>query len=487
MLNAFRTRLRFPAARRPAALRQGVPSFFSSIRARFNSLSARLILAAAVWTMIGLAAGGFVLSDAFRVAMSDNFDAALQVDLDGMIAAAEPDANGGVSLQERFLNRQFARVYSGLYWEIEPREKGMPVQISHSLFDKTLRIEDATTAKGLIWGYANGPDNQRLRVLARRVMFPVQSTANPNDTRSYTFMIAGDLSSLDSAIAEFNGTLIWSFVLLFVGLVLAVFIQVRVGLLPLRRVRDALARIRSGASQRLEGEFPKEIAPLASELNSLIEHSAEVVGRARTHVSNLAHFLKTPLTVLASEAEADPGPLADAVRKQVGVMRRQVDHYLTRARAAGAVNVLGNRTPVAPVLEDLARVLRRIHAERGIAISVDCPSTLYFRGERQDLEEMSGNLMDNACKWARGRVAVTAERGQHGRFLLRVEDDGPGLSPEDRARVFERGERLDESVPGSGLGLSIVRDISKLYGGSLALEAGSLGGLAAALQLPAIG
>ena len=489
MLNRFRQRLRSlsPRLHRPAAAHAAAPSLLSALRDRFNSLSARLILAAAVWTMIGLAAGGFVLSDAFRSAMADNFDTALQVDLDGMIAAAEPDANGGVSLQERFLNRRFARVYSGLYWEIEPREKGMPVQISHSLFDKTIHIQNATTAQSLIWGYADGPDNQQLRVLARRVSFPVQSTADPKDSRSYTFMVAGDLSSLDSAISEFNGTLIWSFALLFVGLVLAVFIQVRVGLMPLRRVRDALARIRSGAAQRLEGDFPKEIAPLASELNSLIEHSAEVVGRARTHVSNLAHFLKTPLTVLASEAEADPGPLADAVRKQVGVMRRQVDHYLTRARAAGAVNVLGNRTPVAPVLEDLARVLRRIHAERGIAISADCPSTLYFRGERQDLEEMAGNLMDNACKWARGRVAVTAQRGEYGRFLLRVEDDGPGLSPEDRTRVFERGERLDESVPGSGLGLSIVRDIAKLYGGSLALEAGTMGGLAAVLQLPAIG
>jgi signal transduction histidine kinase len=459
----------------------------SALRHRFNSLAARLILAAAVWTTIGLAAGGLVLSDAFGSAVADNFDTALQVDLDGMIAAAEPDASGGVSLQERFLNRRFARVYSGLYWEIEPVQKGMPVQISHSLFDKTIHIRDAGSVQNLTWGYADGPDNQRLRVLARRVIFPIASTADPSDARSYTFMVAGDLSSLDNEISEFNGTLIWSFVLLFGGLVLAVFIQVRVGLQPLRRVGEALARIRSGAAQRLEGKFPTEIEPLAGELNSLIEHSAEVVGRARTHVSNLAHFLKTPLTVLASESDANPGPLADAVHKQVGVMRRQVDHYLTRARTAGAVNVLGNRTHVGPVLEDLARVLRRIHAERGIAVSVDCPPALYFRGERQDLEEMAGNLMDNACKWAGTRVVATAGRGLAGRLTLRVEDDGPGLAADDRLRVMERGERLDESVPGSGLGLSIVRDISKLYGGTLELSGASLGGLATVLDLPAIG
>ena len=436
--------------------------------------------------MIGLAAGGTVLSDAFVSAMHDSFDTELQVDLDGMIAAAEPDPDGGVVLQERLLNRRFARVYSGLYWQIVPEQKGAQTQISRSLFDKTIRIEQAREIGGLIWGTAAGPDNQRLRVLARRVSFPISATARTDDSRAYTFMVAGDLASVDNDVAEFNGTLIWSFVALLLGLILAVFIQVRVGLMPLRRAREALARIRSGAARRLEGKFPAEIAPLAAELNSLIEHSAEVVGRARTHVSNLAHYLKTPLTVLASEAEANPGPLAESVKRQVDVMRRQVDHYLARARAAGALDVLGNRTPVAPVLEDLERVLDRIHAERGIEIEVNCPPSLAFRGDRQDLEEMAGNLMDNACKWAAARVVVKAQ-GDGARLILRVEDDGPGLAPADLGRVLERGERLDESVPGSGLGLSIVRDISKLYGGGLELGQSPLGGLCAVLDLPAIG
>jgi signal transduction histidine kinase len=455
-------------------------------RFRPDSLAARLILAAAVWTIAGLAVGGYVLSDSFRSAVRGNFDTQLQVDLDGMIAAAEPDPNGAVALQERFLNRRFARAYSGLYWQIRPVKGGAP-QISHSLLDHTLRVRFARDVGGVFWGYADGPDKQRLRVIARRVSFDVPATANPHDVRTYSFIVAGDLSTLDNEIAEFNGTLFWSFAALFAGFIAAVFLQVRIGLQPLRRVRESLARIRSGAAQRLEGHFPKEIAPLAVELNSLIEHSAEVVGRARTHVSNLAHQLKTPLTVLATEAEASPGPLADTVRRQVGAMRRHVDHYLTRARTAGAVNVLGNRAPVGPVLEDLARVLRRIHAERGIEISVRCPAGLYFRGERQDLEEMAGNLIDNACKWARRRVAVEALRGAEGVFRIAVEDDGPGLDAADRARVMERGERLDESVPGSGLGLSIVRDISKLYGGGLELGRGSLGGLSASLTLPALG
>ena len=452
----------------------------------FDSLAARLILAAAVWATIGLAAGGYVLSDSFVSTVHDNFDTTLQVDLDGLIAAAEPDPDGEVVLQERFLNRRFARVYSGLYWQIAPQQPGGEAQISHSLFDKTIHIRNAKETDGFIWGTADGPDNQQLRVLARRISFPISATPDPGDSRAYTFMVAGDLSSVDNEVEEFNETLIQSFAVLLLGLILAIFIQVRVGLMPLRRMGEALARIRSGTARRLEGKFPAEIAPLAAELNSLIEHSAEVVGRARTHVSNLAHYLKTPLTVLAGEAEAAPGPLAEAVKGQVDVMRRQVDHYLTRARAAGSLDVLGNSALLAPVLGDLARVLSRIHEARGIEIVVDCPPALAFQGDRQDLEEMAGNLMDNACKWAGSRVSAKA-RAMGARLELCVEDDGPGLAPADRLRVLERGERLDESVPGSGLGLSIVRDISKLYGGGLELGKSQLGGLKAVLELPAIG
>jgi signal transduction histidine kinase len=451
-----------------------------------NSLAARLIAAAVIWTGLGLAIGGFVLSNAFRSAVEDNFDAALQADLDGLIAAAEPDPNGGVALEARLLNRRFERVYSGLYWQITPQGATRQIQISHSLFDRSIKPYALRKRNGLAWGYADGPDGQKLRALSRRIEFPITATARKDDVIAYEFLVAGDTAEVEAEIAEFNGTLIWAFALLGAGLIFAVFLQVRIGLQPLRRVRESLARIRDGKARRLEGGFPAEIAPLASELNSLIQHSEEVVGRARTHVSNLAHFLKTPLTVLSSEAEAQPGPLADAVRRQVDSMRRQVDHYLARGRAAGALDVLGNRTKVKAVLDDLARTLTRIHSERDIDIAVDCPAALYFRGERQDLEEMSGNLMDNACKWAKRRVVARATQIAGPRWMLTVEDDGPGLAPEDRERVLTRGEKLDESMPGSGLGLSIVQDIAKLYGGGLALESSALGGLKARLELPAI-
>jgi signal transduction histidine kinase len=456
---------------------------------RLNSLSARLIAAATVWIMLGLAAGGVVLSNAFRDAAERSFDARLSIDMDGLIAAAQPDAQGGLVLQDRFVNRQFDRVYSGLYYQIRPLTPGdKGGQISHSLFDHELVPGPLEKKGGDSWGFAEGPDNQHLRVLARRLEFPVASTPDQHDSRAYTLLVAGDLSAVDTESNKFNGTLTWSFLLLLGGLVLAIFLQVRIGLLPLRRLKDSLARIRDGSAQQLEGRFPSEIAPLASELNSLIAHSTEVVGRARTHVSNLAHFLKTPLSVLASEADAAEAdvatrPLAEQVKRQIGIMRRQVDHYLARARAAGSVNVLGHRTEVAPVLGDLARVLQRIHAERAIAIDVEAPDAIYFRGERQDLEEMAGNLMDNACKWARSRVRVRL-MPEKASFVLTVEDDGPGLTEEERRRVGLRGERLDETVPGSGLGLAIVGDISKLYGGFFTLEGSELGGLKASLTLP---
>jgi signal transduction histidine kinase len=434
--------------------------------------------------MLGLAVGGVVLSAAFRGAALENFDAGLEADMDGLIAAAEPDPEGGLILQDRFLNHRFDRVYSGLYYQIRPVNGGQG-QISRSLFDRAIQPYDTSRKGALTWGTAAGPDGQTLRVVSRRVEFPIAATEARDDTASYTFLVAGALSDVDRQTDEFNSTLVWSFLLLGLGLVAAILVQVRIGLQPLRRVSVALARIRNGEARRLEGDFPAEIVPLASELNSLIQHGEEVVGRARTHVSNLAHFLKTPLSVLAAEADSQPGPLADAVRKQVFSMRRQVDHYLSRARAAGTLDVLGNRTQVCVVLDDLSRVIARIHAARGIAIDAECDDAIYFRGERQDLEEMAGNLIDNACKWARSRVRVRCAK-TGARLALTIEDDGPGLTESERAQVGERGERLDESVPGSGLGLAIVRDISKLYGGFFTLDDSSLGGVMARLELPAI-
>ena len=437
--------------------------------------------------MLCLVAGGFVLSGIFRGSIQESFDDQLSFDLDGLIAAAEVDAPEHVSLQGRFADPRFERVFSGWYWQIEPdmsQTADLQPETSRSLWDQTIIPESLTSGENnALWGYATGPDRQRLRVLVRRIALP-RTAQGIEIPETFRFTLAGDVTEMEADVAGFNRTLFWWFAAFSLGLIAAIAFQVRVGLLPLRRVSEALARIREGRARRLEGDFPREIAPLAGELNSLIAHSAEVVGRARAHVANLAHFLKTPLTVLANEAAASSGPLAETVTRQVTSMRRQVDHYLARARAAGALDVLGSRTEVGPVLSDLARVLKRMHPEKELWIDVEVAPGLAFRGEREDFEEMAGNLVDNACKWAQGKIAITAGPLDGGRFFLNVEDDGSGLAPEERSRAMERGERLDETVPGPGLGLAIVRDIAKLYGGKFTLGEAGLGGLSAQLELP---
>lgn len=464
-----------------------------------NSLSFRLIAGAAVWSIFGLVVGGFILSGIFRGTVEGDFDDRLTFDLEGLVAAAQTqsDSPDEVTLQNRFADPRFERIYSGWYWQIDPVApatvtaktpavtaiEGQP-QTSRSLWDQTVKPENLVTHDGMQWGYAMGPDQQQLRVLVRRIALPVTLADGTGSSQPFRFIVAGNLAETEADIARFDRVLFWSFAALAAGLISAVVLQVRIGLLPLRRVSEALARIREGRARQLEGDFPSEIAPLATELNGLIAHSAEVVGRARTHVANLAHYLKTPLTVLANEASSSQGPLAETVARQVTAMRRQVDHYLARARAAGALDVLGSRTEIAPVLRDLTRVLTRMHVDRNVSITFDAPDTLAFRGEREDLEEMAGNLIDNACKWARTRVTVLAMESGPGSFRLTVEDDGPGLPEEARNRVLQRGERLDESVPGTGLGLSIVRDIAKLYGGDFVLAESALGGVAAKLELP---
>jgi signal transduction histidine kinase len=255
-------------------------------------------------------------------------------------------------------------------------------------------------------------------------------------------------------------------------------------------VRDDLRKIRDGEIQHLEGAYPTEIEPLVHDLNSLIDSNREIVERSRTHVGNLAHALKTPIAVLQNEASSSGEPLAAKVNEQVGIMRNQVEHHLNRARIAAQSNVLGAVTTIEPTVAALARVMGKVHQDRGISIAVDVPAGLRFRGEKQDFEEMVGNLLDNACKWAKSRVRVSARREEKERrpFLaLLFDDDGPGLPAARREEALWRGRRLDESKPGSGLGLSIVVELARIYGGQLALERSDLGGLSAKLSLPAAG
>ena len=250
-------------------------------------------------------------------------------------------------------------------------------------------------------------------------------------------------------------------------------------------LQGEVSAIRRGEGERIAGAYPRDLSPLASELNLLIASNREVIERARTQVGNLAHALKTPLSVIANEAEADVSPLGAKIRAQTDVMRDQVTFYLDRARLAARSSVIGTITDVEPVLDALMRTFQKVPHPR-IDFDFDGAAGVRFRGERQDFEEMAGNLIDNAGKWAAGRVQVRARGELEGYFDVVVEDDGPGLPPERREEAVKRGLRLDETKSGSGLGLSIVHDLARVYGGELTLEDAPAGGLQAVLRLPSV-
>lgn len=441
---------------------------------RTNSLVFRLSVGALIWISGALTISGFVLAEIFHDHARGNFDRRVQVLLESVVAVTEIGETGEASLQRAPGEPLFDRPYSGWYWQI--RGPGELMLRSRSLWDQVLDIPDKELPD-LTRFEAVGPQSQNLLVLARDVTLP-------GSENIYRFAVAGNLDQMQREAEPFDRALGWSLGILWFGLLVASAVQIYYGLHPLRRIRRGLTNIRNGRTDRLEGRFPAEVTPLAEELNAYLGQISDIVERARTHVGNLAHSLKTPLSVLTNEAQSASGPLAETVRRQVQVMGRRVDHYLVRARTAATGGMLGSRAAVRPVLDDLARTLTRIHVERGIAVSFEAPDALAFRGDRQDFEEMAGNLMDNACKWAESTVMVTAARDGAG-LRITVDDDGPGLAEELRQTALSRGGRLDESVPGTGLGLSIVEEIAALYGGSLSLEDAPAGGLRAVVTLPA--
>jgi signal transduction histidine kinase len=302
--------------------------------------------------------------------------------------------------------------------------------------------------------------------------------------------VAGPADEIEGAVRDFIFALTVTFALLGLALGFTTLLQIRFGLRPLANLRAGLGAIRRGEAERIPGDYPRDIAPVASELNLLVDTNREILERARTQVGNLAHALKTPLSVMVNEAEGAPPEVAARIREQAAIMRDQVNYYLDRARAAALAGTLGTMTEVEPVIAGLARTFAKIYRDKQLVVDLAVPAGLRFRGERQDLEEMAGNLIDNASKWAATRVAVSAEiRREQGRSSLRliIEDDGPGLPGDARTEMLKRGRRLDETKPGSGLGLSIVSDLAALYRGSLSLEAASIGGLRAVLELPGDG
>jgi signal transduction histidine kinase len=451
------------------------------------SLVRRLVIIHAVLSLAVLAAGGLALSAYFSQQATSRFDDGLSQDLLNLVAGTSVDDAGQLDAPA-LTDQRALRVSSGKYWEIGvasgPASLNPIGARSRSLWDAPdIALPPggaATLAKTPgqpVFYDGVGPVKEPLRIAAEQVRLP--DIAQP-----VIFLVAEDRSPIDKDIRTFETAIGVSLVGLLVMLILGVMLQVRVGLRPLFALRREVAAVRVGKTDRLAGDYPAELEPLASELNALVTHNQEVVERQRTHVGNLAHALKTPLSVMSAEAQARPGELASVVRRQADLMRQQVDHHLRRARAAARPQGGGERTQVAPVLEELSLTLERIFRDKGVEIDWRAADELFFHGERQDLQELVGNVLENACQWCKSHVRAQAEALGPGRLRLTVEDDGPGLDAADRDEVLERGARLDETAPGSGLGLSIVDELARAYGGALRLADSPMGGLKVEIELP---
>jgi len=437
-----------------------------------RSLALRLALAAGLWVAAGLGAAAWFVTGVALRGVEAAFDARLAGLLDAAVAAAATDAEGRVVVARAPAGADFERPFGGAYWQVTAPDGS--VSTSRSLWDQALPAA-ARGHAGVLLRDAPGPRGETLRVAERDMLLP--GTAAPAHVA-----VALSRTGTEAEIARLRAILLLTFALLGLGLVAGVVGTVVAGLAPLRRVRRALAEIRDGRRERLAIAAPSEIAPLVAEVDALLAANRATVKRARSHVGNLAHALRTPLAVLRNALDRASLDV-EAAREEASALERLVHHHLARARAAALASSPAADTSPLAIAGDVAGALRRLFGERGLLIAVGGDAGARVRVDPQDLAEMLGNLMENACKWARRRVGVTiAVEGTS--VVVSVDDDGPGLPEDGRDAVLGRGVRLDERKAGSGLGLAIVADLAALHAGGLEIGRSSEGGLRARLRLP---
>jgi len=443
-----------------------------------GSLSRRMMLIAAGWITILLLGGGVALDRTLSALVTRQFDQQLNYTLTAMIASAEIDPLGDVWFNRPLGDQRVLEPYSGLYWQVNG--EGREPYLSRSLWDRTLDVSGQEAWNEPLYHDSDQFPDEPLRVVERTITLP----GSPVD---WQFVVAGARAGLNEQLAAIRSILVWSFAALGIGLLVMAMLQTWYGLSPLRRVRRAIARIRSHGANRVTDPLPQEVQPMVEELNALLAHSETQAEEARTHAGNLAHALKTPLTVLTNAATAHSPDIDETVLREVATMRRQVDHHLARARAVGRRATGHARTDVFEAVEAVERAVARLHPQ--VRFDSSGSRTAQVAMERQDLDEILGNVIENAAKYGGGSVFVTVDPDPSDELAgVWIEDDGLGISPADRAKLFSRGARLDTEKPGTGLGLAIVRDVVEIYGGKVELgESEDLGGLLVTLRLPRAG
>lgn len=445
----------------------------------FSSLRTRLLVGGIIWIAIGVTVAGIFIAALFRQHAAELFAAEMQGYLDELASLIDVDPDGNPRIFRQASDPRFNTLNSGLAWQVS--RDGVVLIKSTSQGNNVLPVPMMEPPEGVT----------RNMVLAgpRGAMAVYERMVHIDGAAPMRLQVAADVDILESLLQSFYTSLAFSLALLALALMAAATLQVIGGLRPMARLRVALSEIKSGKAGHLPRDFPSEVQPLIDDLNTMIDLNKQMVQRARAQAGNLAHGLKTPLAVLTDEADrlAARGETAEAetIAQQCLRMRRQIDYQIARTRAAASRSMPGIAAPVEAAVANIVSAMKRLYADKDLEYAFTVDQDCVALCDPMDLNEMLANLVDNACKWAKHEVAIngTVDTVQSS-AVITVDDDGPGLPPESMEVVFQIGERLDERVPGSGLGLPIVRDLAQLYGGTIHLEASSKGGLKAVLSLP---
>ena len=439
-----------------------------------NTLAFRIIALSGIWIIIALVFTATMLVRNHREHTAQHYDAHVQMHLEELIGASQFTDEGSFRLAFQPSDPRYRELYSGWYWEVQ--QEGKTLKRSPSLGENSLTLNRMEPTTSVAIYEISGSQKAALRVHV------VQIAIDPNQA-PLLFLASAPTEGITEDVADYSNHIIFNFIALGIGLMLAVVLQVRVALKPLKAIGTRIGDIREGKASKLPEDQLEDVQPLVNELNNLLDHNAVLVKRARNQLGDLAHSVKNPLTVINNAVQDMEAGQKELILQQTTDVSRSVDHYLSRARTYGTEKVLGSRSSIKTSTEDLVYAMQRIYLKRNLIFDLSRLQGCWFRGEAQDLEEMLGNLMDNACKWANSRVQIACST-RDGRLEILVEDDGPGIAREEFESVMRRGHKLDESKPGHGQGMGIVKDIAALYGGSLTLARSELGGLQAKLDLP---
>ena len=444
-----------------------------------NSLAVRLFFSATIWIIFTLVSAGLLLSDLNEKTNFTAFDDRLNLLLETLIGASRVDSSDSITVVSTIGDPRFFQPYSGWYWQVNNGTKTLVR--SRSMWDQVF-----TSDKRLIGGRSQFIDSvnqtnesdkfietKKLHIIERNISFPgIDSPV--------TFIVSGDTEEYQQNINKFDNTLSVILFILGTGLMIAVFLQVKFGLLPLNKIKASLFKVRNGDEDKLKESYPLEVQPLASEINELLDHNAKIIDRAKTHVGNLAHVLKTPLAVISNEIKTED----NIMNNQVILMKRHIDRYLKKAHLESVGTFSKEKINIIDLVKKMISIFKKLYPDVQLNLDESVQEAFVF-GSMDDLEEVIGNIIENACKYGKNKIEVEIRISEKNNLQLVISDDGLGLSQEQMNKVFARGFRIDEQKPGTGLGLNIVKDIVETYmKGKVTLSKSKLGGLEVNILLP---